>query len=410
MGKTQPKLRFPEFKSSWFERKLSDLLTFKNGINASKESYGKGYKFINVLDIIQNDFITHAKIIGSVEIDEKEFQKNIVEYGDVLFQRSSETREEVGQANVYLDKDIPATFGGFVIRGKRKAEYIPEYINALLKTSRSRKEITSKSGGSTRYNIGQETLSEAVIYTTEIPEQQKIASFLSKVDEKITLLTKKKELLEEYKKGVTQKIFKQEIRFKDENGKEFPEWENKRLGEFLTEHKCKSSGKEEVFSVSVHKGLVNQIEHLGRVFAASNTDNYNLVKPNDIVYTKSPTGDFPLGIIKQSKIDKSVIVSPLYGVFTPQSKGLGYMLDAFFESPINTSNYLSSIIQKGAKNTINITNSTFLSKKITLPVSIEEQEKIGKFLETIDSKINLLKFQLDQLKDWKKGLLQKMFV
>ena len=75
--------------------------------------------------------------------------------------------------------------------------------------------------------------------------------------------------------------------------------EKKKLGDFLTEHKENSTGKEEVFSVSVHKGLVNQIEHLGRFFATKNTSNYNLVKPGDIVYTKSPTGEFPWGIIKQ---------------------------------------------------------------------------------------------------------------
>jgi type I restriction enzyme S subunit len=243
-----------------------------------------------------------------------------------------------------------------------------------------------------------------------LPEQQKIAAFLSAVDEKIQQLTRKKEALERYKKGVMQQLFSGKLRFKDENGKAFPKWEEKRLGDVLFEHKLKSTGKEEVYSVSVHKGLVNQVEHLGRVFAAKDTANYNLVKPHDVIYTKSPTGDFPLGIIKQSKVNKNVIVSPLYGIFEPETPGLGYMLNVYFETPVNVTNYLSSIIQKGAKNTINITNTTFLSKKMKLPISKEEQNIIGAYLSSIDNKIESVSALISQTQLYKKSLLQQLFV
>jgi len=232
MGKDKliPQLRFPGFEGEWEKKTLSDFLTFKNGLNASKEAYGTGYKFINVLDIINNDFITHDSIIGSINVSEQDFKKNIVEYGDVLFQRSSETREEVGQANVYLDRDKPATFGGFVIRGKKKEEYDPSYMNYLLKTTSARNEITSKSGGSTRYNVGQDTLSKVNICVAKVYEQQKIANFLTAVDKRISLLSAKKQKLELYKKGIMQKLFSQEIRFKKDDGCEFAAWEEKRLG------------------------------------------------------------------------------------------------------------------------------------------------------------------------------------
>src|SRR5690606_35717309 len=101
----------------WVEKKLGELLEFKNGINASRGQYGKGIKFINVLDILRDEAINYDNIIGSVDIDEAVFQKSSVAFGDILFQRSSETQEEVGTANVYLDKKRTATFGGFVIRG-----------------------------------------------------------------------------------------------------------------------------------------------------------------------------------------------------------------------------------------------------------------------------------------------------
>ena len=101
-----PQLRFKEFDGEWEAKKLGDIFTFKNGVNASSEQYGSGYKFINVLDIINNNFITYDNIIGCVDITEKELLKNDVKYGDILFQRSSETRNEVGQSSVYLSEKI----------------------------------------------------------------------------------------------------------------------------------------------------------------------------------------------------------------------------------------------------------------------------------------------------------------
>ncbi len=244
----------------------------------------------------------------------------------------------------------------------------------------------------------------------EKKEQQKIASFLSAVDKKIEQLTRKKELLEEYKKGVMQKLVTQEVRFKKENGDTFPDWEKRKLSNVLTEHKLKSEGTEEVFSVSVHEGLINQIEHLGRSFAADSTDHYNRVQKHDIVYTKSPTGDFPYGIIKQSNVHENVIVSPLYGVFSPETPWLGKLLHVYFESPVNVHNYLHPIIQKGAKNTINITNTTFISKQLKLPVDKDEQKKIGLFFIELEKKINDVEIQLRKTQTFKKGLLQQMFV
>ncbi len=193
-----------------------------------------------------------------------------------------------------------------------------------------------------------------------------------------------------------------------EFGKE-PTWSERKLSEVLKEHGSKSTGEEQVFSVSVHKGIINQIEHLGRSFSAATTDHYKRVFPGDVVYTKSPTGDFPLGIIKQSKITKSVIVSPLYGVFTPETNALGCILDAYFESAGNTINYLSSIVQKGAKNTINISNETFLSKALFLPANKEEQQKIAAFLTSLDDLITAQNEKIKALQAHKKGLMQQLF-
>ena len=248
------------------------------------------------------------------------------------------------------------------------------------------------------------------VLPTNNHEQEKIAKFLIEINTKIDLLENKHKAYQDFKKYLMQKIFAQELRFKSADGEQYSDWKERNLYEFLTEHKLKSTGNEEVYSVSVHKGLVNQKEHLGRDFSAPDTSKYNLVKPGDIVYTKSPTGDFPLGIIKQSRVDKNVIVSPLYGVFTPETYALGYILNDYFESNVNTHNYLHPIVQKGAKNTMNITNKTFLSKTLFVPTDVNEQQKIAECFSKVNDSIRNIEIQQNKVNEFKKGLLQQMFV
>lgn len=199
------------------------------------------------------------------------------------------------------------------------------------------------------------------------------------------------------------------IRFKDSTGEDFPDWEVVPLSKVLTETKLKSDGKLRICSVAVNEGVVDQIEHLGRSYAADDTSNYGRVKYGDVVYTKSPTGDFPFGIIKQSQLDEDVAVSPLYGVFKPQNYYLGLLLHFYFESPANANNFLAPIIQKGAKNTINITNETFLTGTLRLPMSFDEQKKIAEFVQVFNEKLKLEESSVYSWKVIKKGLLQQMF-
>jgi type I restriction enzyme, S subunit len=181
----------------------------------------------------------------------------------------------------------------------------------------------------------------------------------------------------------------------------------------LYEHKTKNKDNlvNEVFSVAKHKGVINQIEHLGRSYSAKEISHYKVILPADIVYTKSPTSDFPFGIIKQNRTGRAGVVSPLYGVFTPDTESLGFILHEYFLSPINTSNYLSPLVQKGAKNTMNINNDAFLNgAQIPLPVSEEEQKKIAGFILALNKKLEMLENKVVEFESWKKGLLQQMFV
>ncbi|RKS53800.1 type I restriction enzyme S subunit [Gillisia mitskevichiae] len=405
-GRRVPALRFKGYEGKWNFFKLEEIVNKKisYGIVQAGVHIDGGMPYIKSKDI--NGPIKLDTLERTSDEIAKKYIRSEVTPGDIIFS----LRGNIGISQILPDSIKVANLTQGTARISVSKNFANYFIYQSLHTLPVIKRILCVSKGSTFQEISLADLRNVKIVSPNLPEQQKIASFLSAVDEKIQQLTKKKALLERYKKGVMQQLFSGQLRFKDENGNPYPDWKPRKMSEVLFEHKLNSTGNEEVFSVSVHKGLVNQVEHLGRVFAAKNTDNYNLVQPGDIVYTKSPTGSFPLGIIKQSKVDENVIVSPLYGIFTPETEGLGYIFNVFFESPINVKNYLASIIQKGAKNTINITNTTFLSKKMKLPVSKKEQNRIGDFLKEIDGKISKTNNQITQTQTFKKGLLQQMFI
>lgn len=187
-------------------------------------------------------------------------------------------------------------------------------------------------------------------------------------------------------------------------------WQKTELSKVLQERNEKNIDGYVVCSVSVSQGVVNQIEYLGRSFAAKETTHYNVVKYGDIVYTKSPTGDFPYGIVKRSCIKKSVAVSPLYGVYKPICDSIGVILHFYFMQPSNTFNYLHPLIQKGAKNTINITNERFLKNSIPLPKTENEAIYIANTLISIQKKIDIEKKMLRSYEKEKQYLLSKMFI
>jgi type I restriction enzyme S subunit len=190
------------------------------------------------------------------------------------------------------------------------------------------------------------------------------------------------------------------------------DWNKVKLNEILKEHKSRNAKGEveEVFSVAKERGVINQIEHLGRSYASDNITNYKVVFPNDVVYTKSPTAGFPFGIIKQNKMDRTGVVSVLYAVFKPQNNYLGLLLDYYFSLPVNTYNYLVPLVHKGAKNTMNIGNEDFLNgAKISFPTNKLEQKKISEFLITIDKRLEQLKEKKEYLEQYKKGITQKIF-
>ena len=198
-------MRFPEFTEEWKEHCLAEYLDFKNGLNPSANKFGSGIKFISVMDILNNNFITYDCIRTSVKITPEEQVAFAVEKGDMLFQRSSETLEDVGRANVYMDEN-PAVFGGFVIRGKKKTEYNPMFFRYLLASPYARKKSIPMGAGAQHFNIGQDGLSKVKLHFPILQEQQKIAALLRLIDERITTQNKIIERYESLIRGIAQNI------------------------------------------------------------------------------------------------------------------------------------------------------------------------------------------------------------
>ena len=209
-----PNLRFPEFEGEWEEHYLSDYLDFKNGLNPKPERFGKGIKFISVMDILNNAVITNDCIRASVDVSEEELLSFCVENGDILFQRSSETLEDVGRANVYMDNK-PAVFGGFVIRGKKKAEYDPLFFRYLLASPFARKKIIPMGAGAQHFNIGQEGLNKVKLHFALLDEQKKIARLLSLLDERIATQNKIIEDLKKLKYAISKYLFERKDLFEN---------------------------------------------------------------------------------------------------------------------------------------------------------------------------------------------------
>ena len=206
-GARVPEIRFRGFHGDWKQRKLGEVLRFQNGFNGGREIYGDGIAFISVMDILNNQFITYNCIRGKVTVTDDEKERFSVRYGDVLFQRSSETFDDAGKSNVYVDTKDAAIFGGFVIRGRQIAPYNPKFMKYLLDTRAVRHQVTRKAQGAQHVNVSQETLQDIQILLPSQKEQEYIEEYLCKLENLIAFQQRKLSKLQQIKQAMLSKLF-----------------------------------------------------------------------------------------------------------------------------------------------------------------------------------------------------------
>ena len=367
-----PNLRFPEFQGEWITYKIKDVLSIGNGrdykhlSNGEIPVFGTGGYMTSVDECLYDGETTFIGRKGSIN---KPFYYNGKFWTvDTLFYTHS--------------------FNGIT----------PKFTYCLFQTINWLKYNEASGVPS----LSKDTIEKIKIKIPGLEEQNKIAKLMFALDVRITTQNKIIDKLQSLIKGIMVELQKQ--------GVNKGTWKKVFLSDVLTERNERNTNLFQVFSVSVSQGVVNQVDYLGRSFAAKDTSKYNVVHYGDLVYTKSPTGSFPYGIVKQSLSLENVAVSPLYGVYKPKSLAVGAYLHEYFMSEINTHNYLHPLIQKGAKNTINITNQRFLENCVLLPTNINELLQISKLLRSLNNKIKYQQDILQQYQKQKQYLLRQMFI
>lgn len=382
-------LNLPE---GWSTTTLGSFMDFKNGVNADKDAYGKGVKFVNVMDIFRKNYLLSDDITGSVEITDKQLDRYSVVRGDILFNRTSETRNEVAFSSVYLGEE-KITFGGFVIRGRQtKQLLLPEYAKYCFKTNRIRKEIIRRSQGVVRANIGQKDLSKVPIVIPPYDDQKLIVSIL---DEWGQMIEKTEALIDAKERQfgwlVTKLINKSNHK-------------KRQISSFIEEVSKRNRGSKInlVLSVTNHNGFVLPEDQFERRVASADVTNYKVVKQGQYAYNPSRIN---IGSIARLDDWDYGIISPMYAVFKLDHDKVNS--DYFLQWL--SSNEAKQRIKKSAQGSVRETVS--FDDLGNIPIHLPDlsvQKNIANTLNTVKQEINLLKKLTDQYRIQKCGLMQKL--
>ena len=383
-----PKLRFPGFTGAWEQRRLGDLVTFYSGLTYSPKDVRDSGTLVLRSSNVKNGEIVNA---DNVYVLDSVVNSNNVENGDVIVVVRNGSRSLIGK-HALVKRNMKRTVIGAFMTGIRSEN--PNFINALLDTRQFNSEI-NKNLGATINQITTGSFKKMkfmVAYNTD--EQEKIGAFFKQLDSLIALHQRKLEHLKQQKNGLLQKMF-------PKNGESVPEvrfpgftdsWEQRKLNNFLETSKLKNLNhkfkKENILSVSGDYGIVNQMDFQGRSFAGASLKNYRVVEPQNVVYTKSPLKANPYGIVKANK-GKKGIVSTLYAVYKTKGNVNANFVEYYFANDYRLNTYLKPIVNKGAKNTILISDDNAINGKVIFPLDYDEQKKIGAFLTSLDSLIAL---------------------
>ncbi|MFK5937799.1 MAG: restriction endonuclease subunit S [Sulfurimonas sp.] len=406
-----PELRFKEFSGEWEENKLGDIATFLKGKGISKSDiindgtlecirYGELYTRYN--EVIIN-------VKSRTNLDRNDLM--LSKYNDVIIPASGETQIDIATASCILKDNIALSGDLNIIRSKINGVFLSYYLNNKKKI-----DIAKLSQGISVVHLYSSQLKSLHLNLPSKPEQEKIASFLSAVDSRIEQLTKKEQLLREYKKGVMQKIFSQELRFKDDDGSEFPEWENS----IIENHFDVASSKRVLQKDWINKGipfyrtrelvsLANNTSFSSEIFISEKlfkelSDKYGIPKEGD--YLVSGVGT--LGIYYQVKSTDKFYFKDGNVLWLKRKSTID---SNFFKYCFESDFIQSQIVAQASTTTVGTyTIQNAKKTKLFLPKNIKEQTKIANFLSSLDTKIEQVSKELKLTKEFKKALLQKMFV
>lgn len=408
---TVPKLRFKDDNGNdypaWEMKKFGDVMDdFSYGMNVASKCFDGRNKYIRITDIDESTHKYDSSDI--VSPDGKLEQKYLVKDGDILFAR---TGASVGKSYLYNSEDGNLYFAGFLIRGRVKSSYNPYFIYLQTLTFNYKKWVDIFSMRTGQPGINAEEYRSFKFLCPSLPEQKKIADFLSSFDKRIETTQKKLATLEKLKKGFMQKIFSQQLRFKDDDGNEYPAWEEKRLGEVTVKYKGNTLSKDNLDSEGMYPCLLygelyttygpiastilSRTNKLGKGMWVSEKD--------DVVVPVS--GETAIDISTATCIKQNGVVIGGDLLILHSSRILGDFLSYSLNYPLKLT--IAKYAQGASIVHMNI--DSLMKVHIKFP-SLPEQQKIADFLSAFDKKIDLVRKEVDTLQTIKKGLLQQMFV
>lgn len=398
-----PPLRFPEFSGEWEEHTLSEYLEFKNGLNPDAKRIGQGLPFISVMDILAEGVITYNSIRGKVEATDKEIDCFGVKNGDLLFQRSSETLEDVGRANVYMDSRT-AVYGGFVIRGRKIGNYVPLFFKYLLATPLARKKTCRMGAGAQHFNIGQEGLSKISLSFPSVKEQEKIANLLSLIDERIATQNKIIEKLESLIKGLNDSLYAQYgndvLTSFSSLGFSYSGLSGKSAQDF-------GSGKPFITYLNVYSNnIINEKDF--QYVAIKDDEKQNVVEYGDVLFTLSSETPEEVGIGSVYLGNENVYLNSFcFGIHIRNTKIAFPPYLSYYVSLTPFRKFIYPYAQGSTR--FNLCKADFEKANIKLP-SLENQKRIYSILSHIESKTETEKSLLDLYNSQKQHLLRQMFI
>ena len=399
-----PKLRFREFSDEWNLERFSDGIKLLRGssprpIVKYRTNDSDGVNWIKIGDTIAGSNIISD--VGEKITLEGARKSRAVSKGDIILANSM----SFGKSYL-LHLDGYIYDGWFVLRDYEES-YDRAFLLQLLNSDYMQRQYLRLSAGGVVQNISSE-----IVYSTQLPkptikEQQKVASLLEALDKKVNLLTKKKEALETYKKGLMQKIFSQELRFKREDGTDYPEWSPTPLKAILKERKTLSSDTDSIELVSLTKeGVVAKSDRYNRAFLVKDASKkYKMTLLNDICYNPA---NLKFGVICRNTFGKALF-SPIYVTFEVNDH---LAENSFIELFVTTQNFIQKALkyQEGTVyERMAVKPDDLVRSVIQLPC-IDEQKRIVFLIEALAAKEEILRSTIESTKLLKKGLLQQMFV
>jgi type I restriction enzyme S subunit len=418
-NKNIPKLRFPEFKDEWEMKKLGDITSKTDKKNKNKEVLPV-YSISNKIG-----FIPQSEQFEGMDSIDRGYDTSLYKIIENNTFAYNPARINVG--SIGYNENLGRVIVSSLYVCFQTIEKVNDwFLNLFFDTIKFKNSVLSNGEGGVRIYLFYENFSLIPFALPTLPEQTRIASFFTSIDQKIAQLKQKKSLLEQYKKGVMQKLFSQELRFKDSEGNEFPEWEEKKLGEVFTFKITNSYSRE---NLNYEVGTVKNI-HYGDIHTKFQTlfdvtkesvpfvnSEISIQKIADDNYCQE--GDLILADASEDLNDvgksielvnlnnqrllsglHTILARPFYGIFA--SGFCGYLFKSdFVRVQIQKESQGSKVLSISATRLSNVT--------LIFPC-IAEQTIIANFLSAIDKKINFYQDQIELTQLWKKGLLQQMFI